>query len=115
MDSDIFFNFIKDSDVKSMKTMINNGYDIKSLKPPIQLTDEDKKILIEWFEAEEHTYYMKESFRIDLEKYVFIVKMYTYKDSSNNKILYGIAIKNTSFNRALLLEERMSYVMSTYM
>ena len=40
MDSNIFFNFIKDSDVKSMKTMINNGYDINTLskdgKSPIE-------------------------------------------------------------------------------
>ena len=40
MDSDIFFNFIKDSDMKSMKSMINNGYNINTLskdgKSPIE-------------------------------------------------------------------------------
>jgi len=40
MESEIFFNFIKDSDIKSIKSMINNGYNINTLskdgKSPIE-------------------------------------------------------------------------------
>lgn len=93
----------------------DNNYHITNLTQKIQLSENDRQALLDWLTIPEHTYYMDKMFRIDLENYIFLIKVYTYKEKTDNKILYGIAVHNTTWDKMVLLEQRQRYIMSTYM
>jgi hypothetical protein len=80
----------------------------------IELSEKDKSLLLEWFSVEEHTYYIDNMFRIDLENYILLVQILTNQKNPESNVLYGLAIKNTTWNVMTLLNQRTSYITSRF-
>jgi hypothetical protein len=92
-----------------------NTYNILSLTPGLTLSEKDKTLLMTWLNIPKHYYYMDEMFRIDLENYIFLIKIYTDSFNKNNILLHGFAVKNNLDSKLGLLQQRQRYSMSTYM
>lgn len=93
-------------------TIKNNGNEILPASK-FQVDDIDKEKIKQWISSTD-TYYVKDLFKIDLSKHILLVKVFSYKDSNEDKLLYGFAIENTTWNSMVLLSHRTSFAMDTF-
>ena len=51
----------------------NGSYKFMNLMSKVKLTDRDEELLGEWLKEPNHSYYMNEKFRVDLENYILMI------------------------------------------
>lgn len=88
----------------------NGDFHFMNLMSKIQLTKQDEQLLKEWLNTEEHLYYMNDYFRVDLENYICLIKIYRYEKTNENMVLYGFAVNNTAWDKMTLQMQRQKYI-----
>ena len=88
----------------------NGDFHFMNLMSKVELTEDDEYLLKQWLREEEHTYYMNNLFRIDLQNFIFLINIYRYERTNENMVLYGFAVRNTTWDRMTLQIEKQKYI-----
>jgi hypothetical protein len=80
----------------------NGDFKFMNLMSKIKLTNKDEELLKDWLKEPEHTYYMNDNFKVILDKYIMVIKIYKYEKTNENMVLYGFAVNNTAWDKMTL-------------
>jgi len=74
---------------------------------PACVTENDERRIKEWISDPNRCYFFEDYYRVDLEKYIFIFKMYSF---NRNKMFIGHVLSKTIQTRIMLIELQQTFL-----